>query len=130
MFSDSTGATLIIMQYQPVYRPTRATADIIATVILFVTVAFASAAVFFLALFSAMGTDSCGVRNCDLNAFDAGMMTIMAGIPAAWAIGGIGTIVAAVRGPRLWMWVWPAVGLLALIALGAVGLGIESRAVM
>ncbi|OBG53921.1 MULTISPECIES: hypothetical protein [unclassified Mycobacterium] len=112
-------------QFPPPQRRGRATADTVATVLLFVVQLVVSAGAFALALLSSMwlmlpicsdNCDSPGVTHFVHRTF-AGTVVIVAGIAVGLLVSCVGALVAGAR-RRPGMWKWPALGL--VMALGSV----------
>jgi hypothetical protein len=97
----------------------RSTADVIATCVTLVLAAAAGALSFSFSPFFVMATDSCGNDNCDTAAVSWAYVVTWGGLGLAVVVAIGGTLFAAVRQRR--MWVWPTAALALIVVTFIIG---------
>jgi hypothetical protein len=107
-------------QNAPPRRPF-STVDLVLTPLLGVALLLGSAATFAFSGFAVMATDGCGgtPERCDFSTINTAYVVAWGGIALALVVGVLGIIIAAVK--RKPMFIWPAVGLVILVAAAVIG---------
>jgi hypothetical protein len=101
----------------PVRR--HSTADIVFTAVMCVLTAVAALGSVWFSLSFVMATDSCFADKCDTSRLMWAYLVTWGGAGAAVLLAVVGTVIAANRATR--MWVWPTLGLFLVIAALAGG---------
>jgi hypothetical protein len=108
-------------QYPPPPRKPFSTADLVLTPLLGVGLLLGCAASFVYSGFAVMATDGCGgtPERCDFTLINTAYVVAWGGIALALLVALVGIIISAVK--RKPMFIWPAIGLVILVAAMVVG---------
>lgn len=104
----------------------RSAADRVASIVLSLLTALATAVSLFFSPFFVMATDSCGHNNCRDSLVTWAYVVTWGGVALGVVVAVAGMITAARR--RTAMWVWPALALLLVVVTFVIGAQLASSA--